>query len=297
MSGPAAKQLGVLQNGSARPWSHHWSGKLSEGELSWNLYCGDAKSVLKALPCNHYSIAITSPPYFWQRDYKVSGQIGLERTVEGYVDAICDVMDEVRRVLSPKGLLFLNLGDTYYSGKGRPQGTDRKHNGRRMDTLRLVDASGLGKPKKTLLGMPWRIALAMIDRGWILRTPIIWRKEKAIPESNAVDRPWRTYEHIFMFSKSRTYHFDRKALKAARSEDIWTIESQSLPGRLHPAVFPSELVMRCLAIGNPEKGRVLDPFAGTGTVIKASLETGACSDGIELNRKYCVSAVAHLPSD
>lgn len=136
---------------------------------------------------DHFACVVTSPPYFWQRDYEVAGQIGLEPSIDGYVHSVCDVMDEVRGVLAPQGDLFLNLGDTYYSGKGRPQGHDRKHKGRRIRTLRTVDASGLGVPKKTLLGMPWRIALEMIGRGWILRGPIIWRRKNAIPEPNVRD--------------------------------------------------------------------------------------------------------------
>jgi DNA modification methylase len=237
---------------------------------------------------------MTSPPYYWQRDYKVAGQIGLEPTIGEYVKAICDVMDGVRRILNPKGVLFLNLGDTYYSGKGRPQGRDRKHNGRRLDVLRVVDASGLGKPKKTLLGMPWRVALEMIDRGWVLRAPIIWRRMNGVPEPKALDRPWRTYEHVFMFSKGRHYNFSRAALKEANVEDVWSVESRSRAGREHPAVFPQDLVRRCLAIGNPRRGPVLDPFAGSATVLRSALELGIEADGIELNPNYCHDAATDL---
>ncbi len=159
--------LGVTRAG--HPWSEQWCGRWKGDGTAWNLYCGDAGSVLSALPAARYTCVVTSPPYFWQRDYQVAGQIGRERTVEEYVAAVADAMDEVRRVLAPGGVLFLNLGDTYYSGKGQPQGDDPKHSGRRTGGLRAVDASGLGKPKKTLLGMPWRVALEMIDREWILR--------------------------------------------------------------------------------------------------------------------------------
>ncbi len=224
----------------------------------------------------------------------MSGQIGLEKTIDEYVKAVCDVMDGVNRVLSPRGVLFLNLGDTYYSGKGKPQGTDRKHNGRRMSALRAVDASGLGKPKKTLLGMPWRVALGMIDRGWILRAPIIWRRENAIPEPNAVDRPWRTYENVFLFSKRRSYHFNRTALEEAMIEDVWTLEARSRAGGAHPAVFPRELVRRCLQIGNPQLGPVIDPFAGSATVVRVALEMGANADGIDLSPAYCRASAASL---
>ena len=215
-----------------------WSGSYAPTGKDWNVYCGDTREVLCRLPRNHYTCVITSPPYYWQRDYGVEGQIGIEPTVEGYVKAVCDVMDGVKDVLNPKGVLFLNLGDTYYSGKGRPKGMDRKHNGRRFSTLRAVDTSGLGPPKKTLLGMPWRVTLAMIDRGWILRSSIIWRRENAVPEPNVRDRPCRTYEFVFLFAKARQYRFSRRELRNLGVEDVWTIESQSRARREHPAVFP-----------------------------------------------------------
>jgi len=166
----------VSETGSVESWPKHWCGRWRTDGPEWNLYCGDAGRVLSTLPENRYACVITSPPYYWQRDYKVPGQIGLEQTINGYVKAVCGVMDEVRRVLHRRGVLFLNLGDTYYSGKGKPQGKDPKHNGRRLDMLRVVDASGLGKPKKTLLGMPWRVALEMIDRGWIRRSSGVVRR-------------------------------------------------------------------------------------------------------------------------
>jgi len=253
----------------------------------WNLYCGDAIKVLKTLPDEHYASVITSPPYYWQRDYGVDGQLGVEPTVGGYVRAISDVMDQTYRVLRKDGLLFLNLGDTYYSGKGEPHGKDRKHPGRRFSTIRAVDKSGLGPPKKTLLGMPWRVALEMIHRGWILRSPIIWRRKNAIPEPSVRDRPRRSYEMVFVFARSKDYRFSRAALLKSGEEDIWTIESTSKSGRTHPAVFPDELVERCLAIGNPRRGRVLDPFAGSGTVLRVALAKGISADGVDLSASFC----------
>jgi DNA modification methylase len=237
---------------------------------------------------------ITSPPYYWQRDYKVKGQLGVEATIDGYVKGICDVMDQAHRVLRKDGVLFLNLGDTYYSGKGEPHGKDRKHHGRRFATVRAVDKSGLGPPKKTLLGMPWRVALEMIRRGWILRAPIIWRRRNAIPEPSVRDRPRRSYEMVFVFAKSRAYRFSRSALEKSGEEDIWTIESTSKSGRTHPAVFPDELVERCLAVGNPKRGRVLDPFAGSGTVLRVALAQGTPADGIDLSLAFCRVAAAGL---
>jgi DNA modification methylase len=264
-----------------------WSGTFQQTGAKWKVLCGDAVQVVKSLPRNSFHCVITSPPYFWQRDYGVQGQIGVEPTVDGYVSAICDVMDQVKEALHPKGVMFLNLGDTYYSGKGKPHGRDKKHAGRRFHELRAVDRSGLGPPKKTILGMPWRVALAMIDRGWILRSPIVWRRENIVPEPNVHDRPWRTYEFIFLFTKSRMYNFNRKALRSLDVEDVWTFESQSKAGRKHPAVFPKELVTRCLDLACVATGPILDPFAGSGTVLKTSLARGIQVVGIDLNRRFC----------
>jgi DNA modification methylase len=88
-----------------------WHGKGTTGN-TWDIYCGDALEVLKTLPAEQFNCVVTSPPYFWLRDYNVSGQIGHEDTVVGFVNAIASVMDEVYRVLRKDGLVFLNLGDT-----------------------------------------------------------------------------------------------------------------------------------------------------------------------------------------
>lgn len=271
------------------------TGRHPTTQAEWRVFCGDATAVLQKLSADRYAAVVTSPPYFWLRDYGVVGQLGREPKVELYAHGIADVMDQVKRVLHPKGLLFLNLGDTYYSGKGRPQGRDPKHPSRRQRELRAVDASGLGVPKKTLLGMPWRVALEMIDRGWTLRSAVVWRRKYATPEPTAKDRPWRTHEQVFLFAKSRTYNFDRQPLREAGEEDVWCIPSHSLAGRPHPAVFPVELVERCLNVASVKAGQiVLDPFAGSGTVLKVATARGAAADGIDLSRRFCRQMAAEL---
>lgn len=237
------------------------------------------------LPNNHYNCVITSPPYYWLRDYEVEGQIGHERTIDGYVHAIVSAMDEVKRVLAGDGLLFLNLGDTYYSGKGMSHGRDPKSNARRFG-LRAVDASGLGVPKKTVIGIPWRVAMGMIARGWVLRSPIIWKKDKCLPES-IKDRPRRKYEYVFMFAKERHYYFDRKAIED--TEDVWSIPDKpaSVVRGAHSAAFPDQLVKRCLDIGCKPKGSVLDPFAGSGTTLRVALKHGHPATGIDLKPEFC----------
>jgi DNA modification methylase len=273
---PLAPEPG-LDSGSG----HTQSGK------EWQVKRGDAAQVLRTLEANSFDCVVTSPPYYWQRDYEVSGQIGQEATIDAFVSSIASVMDEVKRVLARDGVLFLNLGDTYYSAKGEPKGSDRKNKARRMG-LRAVDASGLGVPRKTTIGIPWRVALEMISRGWVLRSPIIWQRKATIPEPSAKDRPWRTYEMLFMFSKSPRYFFDRTGLVDAREEDIWQISDRPKGSKgLHSAAFPEQLVDRCLRVGCVPGGRVLDPFAGTGTVLRAALATGRSAVGIDLSPKFC----------
>lgn len=269
----------------------HWSG-LSANGIPWVVRHGDAAKVLGSFTENSFDCAITSPPYFWQRDYEVNGQIGKELTIDAYVKVISDVMDAVRRALTKEGLLFLNLGDTYYSAKGQPKGVDRKNGARRFG-LRAVDASGLGVPRKTAIGIPWRVAIEMIGRGWTLRSPIVWRRKGTVPEPTAKDRPWRTYEMIFMFSKSPRYFFSREALNS--EEDIWTISDRPKNARgIHAAAFPDQLVQRCLDVGCPAGGRVLDPFAGSGTSLRVALKSGRPVTGIDLNEIYCQHMVQEL---
>ena len=272
--------------------STEWNGEV--GKASWSICCGDAAKMLTAMPAGRFSVTVTSPPYFWQRDYGVDGQLGHEETVGAYVESLCGVMDQVRRVMHRRGVLFLNLGDTYYSGKGRPHGSDKKHPGRRLKMTRAVDVSGLGMPKKSLIGIPWRVALEMIDRGWILRSPIVWRRPHAVPEPSVDDRPWRTYEHIFMFVKSRDNWFDRSPLAEAGVEDVWSLPSQSSRERVHPAVFPAELVDRCLDLVGVRTGAVLDPYAGTATTLARAVARGLDAVGVELNRDFCVTAAAAM---
>lgn len=268
----------------------HWTGNSRAG-LQWAVHQGNAADVLAALQPNSFDTVVTSPPYYWQRDYGVDGQIGKEKTISEYVTSLVMVMRAVRRTLKSEGTLFLNLGDTYYSGKGEPKGIDKKSNKRRFG-LRAVDASGLGVPPKTLIGIPWRVALAMVDDGWVLRSPIVWERKDCLSEPSAKDRPWRTYEFIFLFAKSRRYHFDRSALQG---EDVWRISARpKFNNGLGTAPFPDQLVKRCLTVGCPPGGTVLDPFLGSGTTLRVALEMGLHGTGIDLNPTFCEFAVQHL---
>lgn len=277
------------------PWLGEWSGVTESGVL-WNVFQGNAPSVLSDLPSNHFNCVITSPPYYWLRDYGVEEQIGQETTVEGYVNAIASAMDEVKRVMKDDGVLFLNLGDTYYSGKGKSHGKDLKSSKRRFG-LREVDKSGglgIGLKPKTIIGIPWRVAIEMTLRGWVLRSPIIWHRKHCLPES-VKDRPRRSYEYVFMFTQNRRYYFNRSILETEDVEDMWTISARpKSTNGIDTAPFPDELVQRCLNIGCPADGIVLDPFAGGGTTLRVALQSGRSATGIDLNPDFCGYMVSNL---
>lgn len=152
------------------------------------LYCGDAAQVLQTIPRRSVQMCVTSPPYYGLRDYEKDGQIGRESSPEVYIANLVKVFDEVYRVLMDDGTLWLNIGDTYAH---RPYANVKR---------------------KDLIGIPWMLAFALRERGWYLRSDIIWRKTNAMPEG-AKDRPSRCYEHIFLFAKSPRYYFDYHALE------------------------------------------------------------------------------------
>lgn len=273
-----------------------WRGQTTFGKM-WEIYCGGALEVLDALPSEYVNCIVTSPPYFWLRDYGVQGQLGLEETVDEYVDALIAILNQARRVLTNDGLMFLNIGDTFYSGKGMSHGQDRKSTKRRFG-LRAVDKSGglgIGLQRKSLIGIPWRVAMKLAMQGWVLRTAIIWHRENCLPE-HVKDRPSRSYEYVYMLAKSRFYYFNKQPLIDQKiEEDMWTIPAKpKARNGLDTAPFPDELVARCLEIGCPDGGRVLDPFSGSGTTVRVAAAMGRSAVGIELNQEFCDYAVAQM---
>jgi site-specific DNA-methyltransferase (cytosine-N4-specific) len=221
---------------------------------------------------------------------------------------------ELRRVLADDGTLWLNLGDSYSAArtyqvdqtKAQPSRIDQPYN-----TLQ-------DRPAKNLLGIPWRVAFALQDDGWILRNAIIWNKPNAMPES-VTDRLSGRYEHVFMFSKSGKYWFDLDPIreqhirlaKGPKAEewvestpwnhnrlgevgsheggrnpgDVWTIPTQPFSAA-HFACFPVQLPQRCILAGCKPGGTVLDPFSGSGTTGWAASRTGRRYIGIDINAEY-----------
>nr|WP_258469533.1 site-specific DNA-methyltransferase [Priestia megaterium] len=175
---------------------------------------GDSLSLLKTIPDNTIQSCITSPPYYGLRDYGVDGQLGLEESVSDYVQNLVKVFREVKRVLKNDGTLWLNLGDSYAgSGKGARKAKDKQYHGYvpDPDSPQIKIKNKEYKPKD-LMGIPWRVAFALQEDGWYLRSDIIWNKPNAMPES-VTDRPTKAHEYIFLFSKSPKYYYNNEAIK------------------------------------------------------------------------------------
>jgi site-specific DNA-methyltransferase (adenine-specific) len=253
---------------------------------------GDCREVLKGLPEDSVNCVVTSPPYYELRDYGMDDQIGLEKSPEEFVAELVGVFSETKRLLRDDGTVWVNLGDSFYSGNGQPTGQDPRSPSRNFSRRhkRFLDTPGMGYPKKSLLGMPWRFAHAMQRDGWTLRGEIIWVRGSAFLEAGVSDRPHRQHETIFLFSKSRRYFFDQSKLP---EQSVWHIEPmRGLRG--HSAAFPEEIPKRCIEAGCPDAGVVLDPFGGAGTTGLVANQLGRDAILIEINPEYAELARQRL---
>jgi DNA modification methylase len=177
---------------------------------------GDCIKGMRTLPDCCIQTCITSPPYFGLRDYGKEEQIGQEETPDRYVAKMVEVFREVRRILREDGTVWLNLGDSY-ARQGGTKGKPRHWDGREADAMKdmatfrnLADEIGL-KPKD-MVGIPWRVALALQSDGWYLRQDIIWNKPNPMPEA-VTDRCTKAHEYIFLLSKNQRYYFDNEVIR------------------------------------------------------------------------------------
>ena len=261
---------------------------------------GDSRSALADFPDDFFQCCITSPPYWGLRDYGIAGQIGAENDPKDYISDLVAIFREVRRTLREDGSLWLNIGDSYTSGDRRWRAPDKKNAGRSM-SYRPPTPEGL-KPKD-LIGIPWRLALALQADGWYLRSDIIWNKPNCQPES-VKDRPTRAHEYVFLMSKSESYHYDFEVIKEPsvngnepkNRRTVWNINTNGFHGA-HFAVFPPELVRMCLLAGSKPGSVILDPFFGTGTVGLVCREYGRSCVGIELNAEFVKMALNRIAKD
>jgi len=262
---------------------------------------GDCLDELQRQKAGVARCCVTSPPYWNLRSYGTENELGSEHTLEEYVFNICARMDQVKHVLAEDGTLWLNLGDCY------------------------VD--------KQLMGVPWRVALALQERGWVLRSEIIWHKTNTIPAGGGVtDRFTPAHEHVFLLAKNPHYYFDMQAvleplkhpdvtisagfgghkqsgnetysgrvynageLEGRRPRDVWSLPVARYAGS-HVAVMVPDLAERCIKAGSAIGDLVLDPFAGAGTTGLVANRLGRNFLGVELNQQYAEESRRRIRSD
>ncbi len=184
------------------------------------IYQGDALEVLKTFLDESVDCVITSPPYFNLRDYGVDGQIGLEKTYQEYIDKLINIFNEVKRVLKKNGTCFVNLGDSYNSANNSGDKNKELTKSKNFQTTNANQRKGGGQKdicKKSLMLIPERFAIAMVDNRWILRNNLIWVKPNAMPES-VEDRWKKSHEYIFFFVKNKNYYFDLDSIRTPHKE-------------------------------------------------------------------------------
>jgi DNA modification methylase len=324
--------------------------------MTVKILVGNTLDVLKDIPSESVHCCVTSPPYWGLRSYLPDGhqdkphEIGLEATPEAFVARMVEVFREVRRVLRKDGTCWLNLGDSYAGGKvGNTNGggsSGLKRDGRAEPSRQRANAAFAenmgamefrkpmpdGLKPKDLIGIPWRVALALQADGWWLRSDVIWSKPNPMPES-VTDRPTKAHEYLFILTKSERYWYDAEAIKegsvtgdarrpygspganaldprgrqgsgvirdsdatARNARSVWTIATAPF-GESHFAVMPPALAERCIKAGCPVGGTVLDPFGGAGTtgLVADRLQRNAIL--IEINPEYAAMASKRIAND
>lgn len=190
--------------------------------MSVRILQGDCREILRTLPGASVNCVVTSPPYWGLRDYNVAGQIGLEPTYQEHIGVLVDIFREVRRILRADGVVWLNYGDCYASSVNGRSAEDTKAAGNDDRTFRDKPFSTVGgalKPKDLAM-LPARLAIALQEDGWWVRSDIIWHKPNPIPESIR-DRPTSSYEHVFLLSKSARYFYDAEAVREESNVPDW----------------------------------------------------------------------------
>jgi DNA modification methylase len=268
---------------------------------------GDCIKGMATLPEGCINTCITSPPYFGLRDYGGGDdEIGKEPTVEEFVEKMVEVFRGVRRILRDDGTLWLNLGDSYMSATCvPPPQTVANGNNRGMPTdfIPANRQKQNGLKQKDLIGIPWRVALALQADGWYLRQDIIWHKPNPMPES-VEDRCTKAHEYIFLLSKKPKYYFDFESIKEStvsstekkNKRSVWTVTTKPFRGA-HFATFPKELIEPCVLAGCPKGGTVFDPFTGSGTTAVVALNNERNYIGTELNPEYVKLAESRIADE
>ena len=284
---------------------------------------GNCIDKIKELEDNSIDCVVSSPPYFGLRDYGVDEQFGLEKTYQDYLANTVKVFETFKPKLKDTATIWWNVGDSYNSnngfsrnkGKYKRPGRDGGSNNKKLFKDNVIK-------EKDLLMIPNRVAIALQEAGWYIRSEIIWHKPNPMPES-VRDRPTSCHEKIWLITKNKKYYYDHEAIKEPAKDwgkrdrkkgsafvdgtpgrskqsggkdcnfaekgrnkrNVWTVTTKPFKGS-HFATFPKDLIEPCIKAGCPEDGIVLDPFGGAGTTgIVASLNNRN-SILIELNPEY-----------
>ena len=265
---------------------------------------GNCIDKIKELEDNSIDCVVSSPPYFGLRNYKVDGQFGLEKTYQEYVANTVKVFETFKPKLKDTATIWWNVGDSYSSGKRTSTTNQSLRGGKDYGVTRTPVQNGI--KEKDLLMIPNRVAIALQDAGWYIRSEIIWHKPNPMPES-VRDRPTSAHEKIWLITKSKKYYYDADAIKEIckttnnknttdksverkkvllkNKRNVWTVTTKPCK-EAHFATFPKDLIEPCIKAGCPEGGVVLDPFGGSGTtgIVAQSLQRKAIL--IELNKDY-----------
>jgi len=284
---------------------------------------GDCRDTLKQFPRGSAQMCVTSPPYYGLRDYGgEENQIGMEQSPEEYVDQMVQVFREVRDVLKDDGVLWLNIGDSYYNYRSDGNYPKQSVSKTRQDLPQSTPVRGnklKGLKQKDLIGIPWMLAFALRADGWYLRQDIIWHKPNPMPES-VKDRCTKSHEYIFLLSKNQNYYYDNEAIKEPVKQDwgtrdrtkgkyhnpgtglqphsgltksyerknkrsVWTVNKKPYKGA-HFATYPEELIEPCILAGSREGDTILDPFMGSGTTAYVARKHDRHYLGCELHEDY-----------
>jgi DNA modification methylase len=296
---------------------------------------GDVFDNIKKLDDNTIDCVVTSPPYWGLRDYGVPGQLGLEPTYQEHIKNIVELFRAMKPKLKDSATIWLNYGDSYAATVNGTKVKDQVKNKVQFASKYLIkgdDRTFRDKPFSTIQGslkpkdlvmIPNRIAIALQDDGWWIRSEIIWHKPNPMPESTK-DRPTSCHEKIWLITKSKKYYYDADAIREPVAQGTITrLSEKNLKnqkgstrgnggmksnGNMKPvgnmetknkrnvwtvttkpckeshfATFPKDLIEPCIKAGCPKNGIVFDPFGGSGT-------TGIVAKS--LNRKVSIALEA-----
>jgi site-specific DNA-methyltransferase (cytosine-N4-specific) len=275
------------------------------------LYWGDALECLREIPNNIIQAVITSPTYWGKRRFtKDSREFGSEK-LESYIDRNVTLYSNILEKMKDDGSLFVVIQDTYMgSGVSRSHHNHWEHNKDQSYRRVGLDSQGQGNTSsvtahhpviknKSLSAIPYRIAIKLVDAGYIWRQQIIWEKPNPMPE-NIRDRVRQSAEYILHFTKRGNYKFNRdffmvrgESGRLRMDNQVWVAAPE--PAQGHTATFPSRIVRRLLLAVTDTGDLVFEPFLGSGKMMRLCIQNHRKFIGCDINKDFVKSAVNLIP--